>query len=431
MLHALITQSNKCTTFPTLLARGRRGLTATPQRVLKTPSAVLAALKEELRVFTGLKKEPLEELKLPRPVAVADGKALINDIRYLGSYDFIDKDTIAVPGSPRVWRPPATPFFVGPDSRNLAFADNDYRSHSPMLDSIFSAIDVVGTPVSWPTIDFVTNRRVLRLLYHWLDGSKTDRYDFRLDMEVVGEGTILFYESGRRYSYNELHPGRGTGFELKTTEAAPLGGWQSMGHHRIVQYTFGGLNMIVRSKTDAFVDSSPASPTKRRRRGKPEDPLYRGAPSIIRTGRYVPQVAVVEIKSNKGKMVAGVPLKTWPSYKWTRIAPQLLLSGTQRLHTGIHIDGYFSSVEELELDERTILEKQPQAAVTLRRLARLLGLLLEKARAQNVPQPYNGMRRPGLSVVCLSGKLLLYQRDNYRSWLRAPDSEARFERLEA
>ncbi|KZV72391.1 hypothetical protein PENSPDRAFT_649816 [Peniophora sp. CONT] len=139
-------------------------------------------------------------------------------------------------GSPRIWSPPTVPFNVAPDTRALATEHNEYKLGSPMFESVLAAIDVVGTDVTWPEVDLVTNRRALRHLYRWLDGANTNARDnFRIDIDVLGDGTMLFSEVARTFQFHDQSPGYGVQFEIETTDAVP-GCETSKGHHRIVQY---------------------------------------------------------------------------------------------------------------------------------------------------------------------------------------------------
>ena len=172
--------------------------------------------------------------------------------------------------------------------------------------------------------------------------------------------------------------------------------------------------MVVRFETDARIDMPSVSLSPNAQPDKPS----RNSPFIIRAGEVPTQDAVVEIKTTKGKARGGFLPQTWPSYKWRDVAAQLLLSGTRRLHSGLHVNGNFYVVEEHDVDQRALLDQQPRVATTMRKLARLLTVLREKVLGR-------GREAKPLSIVCRSGQLWLYERTSRRSAL-AEEFKTRF-----
>ncbi|VDC03144.1 unnamed protein product [Peniophora sp. CBMAI 1063] len=375
---------------------------------------------KDKKLLAGLVGAPLEALTAPAlPGGASRGaEHLITDVRYVGSYDVVNKTTIIVPGSPPVWSPPTAPFSVAPDTRALATERNEYKLGSPMFESVFASIDAVGTDVKWPEVDLVTNRRALRHLYRWLDGANSKpRDNFRIDVDLFGDRTMLFSEVARTFQFDDKHPGFGARFEVETTDAVP-GCEASKGHHRIVRYNFGGLNLVVRFECDARVDMPSGATSSTQATEQPYKP-NRNSPYILRAGAIPAQDAIVEIKTTKGKTGTGGLRQTWPSNKWTDVAAQLLLSGTERLHTGMHVDGNFYVVEEHEVDKTNMLAERPRVANCMRRLGSLLGVIRERvlARGREAKAP--------LSIVCQSGQLRLYERTSRRIAL-AEEFTARF-----
>jgi hypothetical protein len=98
---------------------------------------------------------------------------------------------------------------------------------------LFAAVDAIGTVVDWPSVDIVTDRNALRKLIRWISGNASK--EFRVDLELLGENTILFNRWEKRYREMPTHTAYGFHFEEETTNAAP-GCASSTGHHRIVKY---------------------------------------------------------------------------------------------------------------------------------------------------------------------------------------------------
>lgn len=107
-------------------------------------------------------------------------------------------------------------------------------------------------PFNWSSVDLVTDRNGLRKLLRWINGP-TEEWemrikDFRIDMQLAGEKTMLFSRWEKRTEEEMSGYTFGFNFEKKTTvPAKDCEG--SAGHHRIIQYVslVSGLFLIVRS----------------------------------------------------------------------------------------------------------------------------------------------------------------------------------------
>ncbi|VDC03145.1 unnamed protein product [Peniophora sp. CBMAI 1063] len=406
MLTALSTRSNIPLALSSRLTCIRRSLTGTPQASPKgtLTDDALATKRRGKNLLSGLGKRPIEViLHKAFPVESSQsGRSLITGLRYLASYDFIDEKHIVVPGSPRIWNPPAVPFQISPDTRELVAGPKEYKFISASFEPLFAAIDAMETSMDWPSIDIITNRRALRQLYRWIDrGNPTQQDHFRIDFEVIGKNTILFDEVWTEFRFKEV-PLYGAGFALETTDAGP-GCEKSKGHHRIVQYTFSGLKLVVRSETDARIGSPFSSPDPPPKPAKPT----KHSPYIVRAGEVVPQDAIVEIKTMNGYKNPDYSHQTWPHFKWGFVAEQVLLSGASHLCTGIHAEGDFYVVEDHAVDQKALLAGHPRVDANMRKLARLLRHL----RSTVLKHARKGER---LSVVYLDGRLWVYERGSKR-----------------
>nr|VWO99668.1 Tetrahydroxynaphthalene reductase (EC (T4HN reductase) (THNR) [Ganoderma boninense] len=252
-------------------------------------------------------------------VAVVDKPTKIEDLRCIGSYtwDKKRKPALIVPGSPRVWVDREMPFQVPFDSGIRMFhEDAFYMANESTLIPLFRAVDTMalGTEsglstgenveaINWAAVDFVTDRNNLRKLLRWVrepgptkiqtsspvsetaplsptsDGSDGSgekqgrdfttgwdpRKDFRIDLQLGGANTVLMERWAAR-AREVISPPKGgcrSNFEQEHTMAAEVcenGG----GHYRIVRYSIGGLNMVVRFEVDACIPETTSTAAGKR-----------------------------------------------------------------------------------------------------------------------------------------------------------------------
>jgi hypothetical protein len=107
----------------------------------------------------------------------------------------------------------------------------------PLITAVNKVAEGKEKKFDWKSVDFLTDRNGLRKLMRWIGGS--DVRDFRIDLQLAGEKTVLFNRWEKRT--REAFSGRtfGFSFEKASTEPAP-GCRDSTGHHRIITYV--GLN---------------------------------------------------------------------------------------------------------------------------------------------------------------------------------------------
>ncbi|KAI0685614.1 hypothetical protein C8T65DRAFT_679060 [Cerioporus squamosus] len=236
-----------------------------------------------------------EEVSLEKPI-------VIEDFRTISSYTWSkDKNpTIIVPGAPRQWLDRPLPIRVPFDKGIRIFHEDALHmgAESTLL-PLFRAVDALAahfvpqdavneSAIDWSTVDFVTDRNNLRKLIRWVrepyptpsptpspSGADTPaiptdaesevtassdsvawdpRKDFRIDMQLGGASTVLMHRWAAQAREWVEPPKAGCrwNFERESTAAVPAcedGG----GHYRIVQYSIGGLKLVVRFE-------SPVSP---------------------------------------------------------------------------------------------------------------------------------------------------------------------------
>ncbi|KAI0311608.1 hypothetical protein OF83DRAFT_1177405 [Amylostereum chailletii] len=356
----------------------------------------------------------------------------IKDIEYIGSYNWTGakEPTIIVPGSPPVWNDRSPPFTLSPDSGFQTIHQNGYRSPASPLGPLFAAVDTLQKAVDWASIDIIADRSSLRKLMRWIGGSA--HREFRIDLELVGEKTVLFNRWETRHMESAEGTGYGVNFENETTNAYK-GCSASTGHHRIIKYDFSDLQMVLRFEVDACLqtteiplDSSSSgdisdllsgmslggsSATQESTGTAPiEIKGYTSPPlNIILAGQEVPQAALVELTTRNERW--------FHDFHWDEVIPQLYLSSTPHLYIGLHNRGTFSEVrkyeiggEEMEGRKRTVAANFLKLAGTLRKIQKLARDHGEKER---------------LSLVCREGVLEVYSRVSAASCL-SEDVRKRF-----
>ena len=104
---------------------------------------------------------------------------------------------------------------------------------------LIRAVEHTEVDFDWSSMDFVTDRNALRKLLRWLGSTRYNECkDFRIDMQLAGNGTVLFNRWDKRYRESfegAAYSTYGYNFEKATTTQASYC-QDSTGHHRIVTY---------------------------------------------------------------------------------------------------------------------------------------------------------------------------------------------------
>ena len=110
------------------------------------------------------------------------------------------------------------------------------------------AVDYTCSELTMKEFDFVTDRKNLRALLDFVQRGGSEA-GHRIDVELVGDETVLFFLgwSGRDYGSARSY---GINFERAFTSTLSEGTIQ---HNRVVTYTLGGLNMMVKYQADAYM----------------------------------------------------------------------------------------------------------------------------------------------------------------------------------
>ncbi|RPD56654.1 hypothetical protein L227DRAFT_595062 [Lentinus tigrinus ALCF2SS1-6] len=405
----------------------------------------------------GLKDGVIRTISKPS-VDISTGEAIKpENVTYIGSYNWVEEDqpTIIVPGSPPEWRNRAFPYRVRYDTGARWVDQNSFRmAGSSCLLPLLRAVDVVcednaDTSFDWSTVDIVTDRNGLRKLMRWLlysgaESAAEPLKEFRIDLQLGGKKTVLMHRWEKRTREIATPPRSGCGINFERESTTPAKGCErSTGHHRIVQYDFGGLKVVVRFEVDACLPQ-PASTTSTLRTSRtqhaspatrtttstsdvdsltnimlglnvsttntaPASPPSRATDiAVIHGGTQVPQSSIVELVTRSENYI--------DEFSWAEQYPQLLLSYTPHLFLAAHNRGNFERMIKHELGSTELRNIEDNARVqrTFRKLAAALRAIQDLVKGHG--------QRGRLSLVCQSdGTLEVYQRTSDRGVL--PDSE--------
>ncbi|KAG6227481.1 hypothetical protein E4U34_005631 [Claviceps purpurea] len=203
------------------------------------------------RTIEIIPRSGLQDLKL-------SDDASITDFESVSSYSWIDAPTptIAVPGSPPLWTPPATNSrgeVKIPRDPSLYVTENAVRLPATSMTPIFRAVFTTNPAFDVRSIDVISDRYSIRklLLFVGPDAHRPRAEWLNVKLEMVANTLILCHREEPRTKHTERW-GFGPEFEKAfTTKQID----DSTDHYRIASYRFCGLKLMIRHKTDAFVRS--------------------------------------------------------------------------------------------------------------------------------------------------------------------------------
>ncbi|SPO01833.1 uncharacterized protein DNG_04506 [Cephalotrichum gorgonifer] len=187
--------------------------------------------------------------------------AVISEVTLLSSYNWVEAPTptIAVPGSPHLWSPPA-PRRLPKDSGLVYIAQNAARHPESPLEPLFRSLYISNPSFDIRSTDVISDRNNVRKLLSFIDStsSRDGLIEFTIKIELVGDTVMLCRDEVKTYDVIGPDEFRGFGHEFeKVYTTSRVKG--STGHYRIISYRFGGLTFIIRHETDGFVDNLPSN----------------------------------------------------------------------------------------------------------------------------------------------------------------------------
>ncbi|KAK0732024.1 hypothetical protein B0H67DRAFT_606564 [Lasiosphaeris hirsuta] len=319
----------------------------------------------------------------------------ITELRHLASYSWLDrpKPTISVPGSPPCWSPPSgPPPKLQPDSGTVYIDQNAANSPRFPLEPLFRALYVEKPDFDMRNIDLVTDRNNMRKLLRFVQASSKDAFQIRV--EIAGDNTALFTRvEAKATDFIQGFRGYGRNFEKAYTKRER----GSSSHHRIVAYSFGGLQCIVRHETDGYVGRGPVASVDSLSGAlgglslsRSEAPVSSTAGTAVEAGgRAVDLSSTLEIKTRAASREVDM-VETFP---------QLWISQTPKLVVGYHRNGVFDKVQLREMTD-AINQWEEGHQRDLCRLACLLADIIaavKRSGSRRAVVSYTG--GPGLLVV--------------------------------
>ena len=287
--------------------------------------------------------------------------------------------------------------------RGLTFVDqNAYRSPKFPLEPLFRSV-YTSTPTFDPKgIQLVTDRNNLRKLTWFV--SRIPIENFRIDIEMVGN-TLLFtrWES---IPYEVITGFRGFGHEFEKNFTTYSGEMKaSTGHHRVVQYMLGTLQLLVRFEVDGYVERGTISKSS-----VDVDQLSHSLKSMqlrsesndtvkaILGGHTVPQDSLIELKTR----VKHRPIQT------SDVIYQLWFGGVQQLFASYHVRGVFSKVEQSNFEKNGEFER------------------FERDKKLEISKLVSVIERIKKAMMGVSGKraILLHEGQSLRMYERKGDKHA-------
>lgn len=265
------------------------------------------------------------------------------------------------------------------------------------------------------TLDVVTDRNNLRKLLRVI--SQDSFEPFRIDIELVGNTLLLTrWESDTEEYITEF---RGFGHEFEkafTTPKTVARGQTSSGHHRIIQYKFGGLQMLVRFETDAHYAHLAGTPTTttddidsltsaiKSVRLESEEPTPLLTEKSVTSPARSSDIKVI-LEGGDVSHDSLIEIKTRVKHRrivMNDVAPQLFFAQVPYLIVAYHVRGVFQTVETKDVVANGTLEDFERNNVTeLKKVINMLDTIRKEIRKVR--------GRRGV-LLCEMGSFTLYER---------------------
>ncbi|RYO90589.1 hypothetical protein DL764_008429 [Monosporascus ibericus] len=342
-----------------------------PVQPSTTPAPPFGALIEELRADY-----------LSTTAVSYEDKAAISEFSVVTSYSWLDsrESAILVPGRPPRWTPLQKPYRL-PEDRGEYFRDKNaarYPRH-PMEPAIVAGLDASPELGRQQKVDVVACSSTLGNLLRFVRGQDKS---FRMVVEKV-EGTVFFIR--RENSPTELIPDvRGFGHtfpENYTTWDPDVKG--STCHQRLLRYSFGGLQFLVRFGADGYMEDTDRASTKSSAptRGKapvlvselaaslddsqisPKVSASKAGVTIQAGGSLVDQSRIFDLKTRSFRKKEQDTIGEELPRLWVAQIPKFVLA--------YHADGVFNDIHVLDVHEH-VQEWEQKNKTVLSKLAALI-----------------------------------------------------------
>ncbi|CAK47955.1 hypothetical protein M747DRAFT_317254 [Aspergillus niger ATCC 13496] len=164
----------------------------------------------------------------------------ITDVKHLSSYNWMESvtPTIAIPGCPPLWPPPKV--------------QNAARHPESPLEPLFRVLYTTHPSFDIGAVDLVTIRNNIRVLLSFINPSlsKYRLEPFTIEFEITGKTAVFCRAETETVKNIRLGAVAGFGHEFEKAYTRNQVD-RSTGHHRIINYSFDGLRLIVCYETEA------------------------------------------------------------------------------------------------------------------------------------------------------------------------------------
>lgn len=180
----------------------------------------------------------------PHKVTSSDG------YEFLCSYSWKNTalPSIYVPGVPRVWDPPLTPKQLPKDKGNSWCDQHGHRVPKFQFEPVFQALATMNKLIRFDNVDIVVNRNTLQKLFSFASYRRGEQ--FHADLNMVGKTLFI----GRKERSARVHTDGGFGRSFEEVFTSGYNDFADAdGHHRVIRYKLGSLNMVVRIEADGYL----------------------------------------------------------------------------------------------------------------------------------------------------------------------------------
>lgn len=146
--------------------------------------------------------------------------------------------SLTMPGRPPQWTRPRLPYRV-PKDQGIRYIDHTgaqcKRLEVSRLMPLVQSIELCSPGFDYKSLDLICNRNNLRNLVNWLEANNVRGKDFRIDVQLVNQKTLVMLEkeaSCTEFVSSREFRGYGDSFRAKTVKG-PAG---QQRHNRVVSY---------------------------------------------------------------------------------------------------------------------------------------------------------------------------------------------------
>ncbi|GKZ18522.1 hypothetical protein AbraIFM66951_003403 [Aspergillus brasiliensis] len=333
------------------------------------PDPSISCTKKDLKTITSYNLLPKKEKSMVVPGRPPYTRSQINKINKITTHT---KQSIQ--GTPSIWKPPTTPRLIPADSGKYILDPNSFIFPKSPLEPLLRAILTTHPNYTLTTTDLITDRRNLRLLLGFVSANKKP---FRINLEVIESTICLSTWTSSKNHTNFVGKFEGYGHEFeKISTWNPRYVRGSIIHNRVVKYTLGGIQILLRYEVDACLPGKPVRnqpPTTTSTTTTNNNQQSPTGISIIKSGTLVPPHRIIEIKT--GPVTKRLDNSKTLSQMWFSHTPILCTGQYQP-------DGTFLPAKTQNMEkEGRLAGWERDNADKIRKLVRVLRMVFEVVKA--------------------------------------------------